>query len=120
MTVYSIYSQLSPVSVSCFLHLQPKDVHAVVTRDILQKNMAKSRRMRWTGTVACMRRAVYRILAGKSESRGPIGRPRHMWEGNIQMDLGELGWSGMDWILVAQDKNMWRALVNTIMNLQVP
>jgi hypothetical protein len=62
----------------------------------------------------------YRILVGMSESRRPLGRPRYMWESNIQMDLGEIGWSGRDWIHQAQDKNMRWALVNTIMNLRVP
>jgi hypothetical protein len=66
------------------------------------------------------KRNAYRILVGKSESRRPVGRYTHMCEGNIQMDLGEIGRSGMDWIHLAQDKNLWKALVNTIMNLQVP
>jgi hypothetical protein len=52
------------------------------------------------------------------EERAP-GRPRHRWENNIQMDLGEKGWGSMDWINLAQDRDQWRALVNTVMNLWV-
>jgi hypothetical protein len=57
---------------------------------------------------------------GKPEGKGPLIRPRHRWADNINMDLIVIGWSGMDWIYLAQDRNLWRALVNTIMNLRVP
>jgi hypothetical protein len=79
--------------------------------------MIKSRRMRLAGHVARMgeKRNAYRILVGK-----PLGRPRRRWVDNIRMDLGELGWDGMDWIKLAQDRDQWRALVNTVMNLRVP
>jgi hypothetical protein len=50
----------------------------------------------------------------------PLGRPRHRWVDNIQMDLREIGWDVMDWIDLAQDRDQWRALVNTVMNLRVP
>jgi hypothetical protein len=82
----------------------------------------KSRRMRWAGHVACMRekRNAYRILVGKLEGKRPIGRPRCRWENNIKMDLREIGWGGMDWIDLAQDRDQWRAVVNTVMNLRVP
>jgi hypothetical protein len=63
---------------------------------------------------------VYRILVEKPEGKTPLGRPRHRWVGNIKIDLGEIGWDGMDWIDVAQDRDQWRALVNTVRNLQVP
>ena len=56
----------------------------------------------------------------KSEGKRPFGRPRHRWEDNSKMDLQEVGCEGMDWISMAQDKDRWRALVNTVMNLQVP
>jgi hypothetical protein len=49
-----------------------------------------------------------------------IGRPRRRWEDNIKMDLREVGWGGMDWISLAQDRDRWRALVNAVMNLRVP
>jgi hypothetical protein len=66
------------------------------------------------------RRGAYRALVGKPEGRRPLGRPRRRWEDNIKIDLREVGWGGMDWINVAQDRDRWRALVNVAMNLQVP
>jgi hypothetical protein len=66
------------------------------------------------------KRNAYRILVGKSEGKRPLGRPRHRWEDNIRMDLGEIGLGGMDWIDLAQDRDQWRALVNTEINLRVP
>jgi hypothetical protein len=56
---------------------------------------------------------------GKPEGNRPLGRPRRRWEDNIRMDLREIGWGGMDWIDLAQDRNQWRALVNTVMHLRV-
>jgi len=71
---------------------------------------------------ACMRerRGVYRVLVGKPEGKRPLGRPRHRWEDNINMDLQEVGCGGMGWINLAQDRDRWRALVNAVMNLRVP
>jgi hypothetical protein len=63
---------------------------------------------------------VDNILVGKPEGRRPLGRPRHRWEDNIKMDLREIGFGNVDWIHLAQDRDRWRALVNTVMNLQVP
>jgi hypothetical protein len=63
---------------------------------------------------------AYRILVGKSEGKGPLGRPRRRWVDNIKMDLREIGWNGVDWIDLAQYRDQWRALVNTVMNLRVP
>jgi hypothetical protein len=63
---------------------------------------------------------AYRLLVGKPEGRRPLGRPRRRWVDNIRKDLGEVGWSVVDWIGLAQDRNRWRALVNSVMNLQVP
>jgi hypothetical protein len=84
--------------------------------------MIKSRRMRWAGHVARMgaTRNTYRILVGKPEGKRPLRRPRRSWVGNIKMDLREIGWDGVDWIELAQDREQWRALVNTVMNLRVP
>jgi hypothetical protein len=56
---------------------------------------------------------------GKPERKRPLGRPRRRCEDNIRMDLREIGWGGMDWIDLAQDRNQWRVLVNTVMNLRV-
>jgi len=55
----------------------------------------------------------------KPEGKGPLGRPRSRWQDNIKMDLQEVGYDGMDYIDVAQDRDMWRALVNAVMNLRV-
>jgi hypothetical protein len=55
----------------------------------------------------------------KPEGKRPLGRPIHKWVDNIKMDLGEIGWDGRDWIDLAQDRDQWRALVNTVMNLRV-
>jgi hypothetical protein len=62
---------------------------------------------------------VYRILGGKPERKRPLGRPRLKWVDNIKMDLREIRWDGMDWIELGQDKDRWKALANTLMNLQV-
>jgi hypothetical protein len=71
--------------------------------------MIKSRRMMWAGHVA-----------GKSEGKRPLGRPRRRWVDNVKKDLREIGWDGMDWIALAQDRDQWRALVKKVMNLRVP
>jgi 3-oxoacyl-ACP reductase-like protein len=57
------------------------------------------------------RRGVYKVLVGKPEGKRPLGRPRRRWEGNIKMDLQEVGCAGMAWIGLAQERNRWRALV---------
>jgi hypothetical protein len=62
---------------------------------------------------------AYRILVGKPEGRRPLGRPRHRREDNIRMVLRKIGWGSMDWIDLAQDRDQWRVLVNTVMNLRV-
>jgi hypothetical protein len=56
----------------------------------------------------------------ESQKERPLGRPRRRWVDNIKMDLREIGWDGMDWIELAQDRDQWRAVVNTVMNLRVP
>jgi hypothetical protein len=60
-----------------------------------------------------------RILVGKLEGKRPLERPRRRWEDNIKMDLTEIAWD-MDWIDLAQDRDKWKDLVNTVMNFQVP
>jgi hypothetical protein len=59
-------------------------------------------------------------LVGKPEGKRPLGRPRFRWVDNIKMDLRQKGWDGMDWINLAQDRDQWRTLVNTVMNFLVP
>jgi hypothetical protein len=62
---------------------------------------------------------TYKILVGKPEGKRPLGRPRRRWLDKTKIDLREMGWGGVDWIDLAQDRDQWRALVNTIMNLLV-
>jgi hypothetical protein len=80
----------------------------------------KSRRMRWAGHVARMgeERNVYRVLMGKPEGKGLLGRPRRKWEDGIRMYLRDIGWRSADWIQLAHDRDRWPALVNTLMNLR--
>jgi hypothetical protein len=66
------------------------------------------------------KRNVYRLWVRKSEVKRPLGRPRCGWVYYIKRDLGEIGWVGVDWIGLDQDRDKWRALVNVVMNLQVP
>jgi len=84
--------------------------------------LIKSRSMRWAGHVARMgeRRGVYRVLVGKTEGKRPLGMPMRRWEDNIKMDLQEVGSGCMDRIVLAQDRDRWRALVSAVMNLRVP
>jgi hypothetical protein len=82
----------------------------------------KSRRMKWAGHVAWLgdKRNVYRLLVGKPEGKGPLGRPRRRWIDNIKMNILDIGLSVVDWTGLAQDWYRWRALVNSVMNLRVP
>jgi hypothetical protein len=83
--------------------------------------MIKSRRMGWAWHVARIEKMnAYSILVGKPEGKRALGRPRCRLVDNIKMDLREIGWGGMDWIDLAQDREKWRALVNTVLNLWVP
>jgi hypothetical protein len=65
------------------------------------------------------KRNSYRILVGKPEGKRPIGRPRRRWVGNAKMDLRDIRWGGMDWVDLAQDRDQWRAFVNTVTNLLI-
>jgi hypothetical protein len=80
--------------------------------------MIRSRRMKWAGHVARMRekRNAYRILVGEPKGKRPLGRPRRRWENNIRIDLREIGWGGMDWIDLPQDRNQWRANVGKFLS----
>jgi hypothetical protein len=66
------------------------------------------------------KRNAYRILMGEPEGKRPPGRPRRRCVDNIKMDLREIGWDGADWINMAQDRDLWRALLNPVLNLRVP
>jgi hypothetical protein len=75
----------------------------------------KSRRVEWS------RYEIHNnILDGKPEGERQLGRPRRRWEDNIEMDLREIWWEGVDWIHLAQGRDQWRAVVNTVMNRQLP
>jgi hypothetical protein len=84
--------------------------------------ISKSRRMMWAGHVARMegKRNACRLLVEKPEGKKPLGRPRCSWVDNIRMDLGKVGWGNVDWMGLVQDRNRWRALVNSVLNLRVP
>jgi hypothetical protein len=66
------------------------------------------------------KRNAYRILVGNPEGKRQMGRPRRSWVDNIRMDLGEIGWDGVDWIDVTQGRDQWRAPSYTVINLRVP
>jgi hypothetical protein len=66
------------------------------------------------------KRNAHKLLVGKPEGKGPVGRPRRRWVDKIRMNLGEVGWSDVDWNGLAKDRNRWRALVNSVLNLRVP
>jgi hypothetical protein len=78
--------------------------------------------MRWAGDVARLRekRSEYIMLTGKPEGKRPLGRTKRRWVDNIRVDLGETRWDDVDWIDMAQDRDQWRDLVNTLMNLRIP
>jgi hypothetical protein len=67
-----------------------------------------------------MGRGVYRVLVGKPKGKRPFGRPRRRWEDSIKMELQEVGYRGMDWNELAQDRDRWQTLVNSVMNLRIP
>jgi hypothetical protein len=66
------------------------------------------------------KRNAYRILVGKPEGKRPLRKPRHRWVDNIKVDLREMEWDGVDWIDMAQVRDHWRALMNTLLILRVP
>jgi hypothetical protein len=81
----------------------------------------KSRRLRWEGHVARMgeERNVNKVLMGKPGGKRPLGRPRRRWDNGIRINLRETSWESVEWIQLAQDRDRWQALVNTVMNLWV-
>jgi hypothetical protein len=64
-------------------------------------------------------RNVYRVFVGKPEGKRPLGRSRRRWEDGIKMDLREIGWGGVEWIHLAEDRDLWRAVVSEVINLPV-
>jgi hypothetical protein len=104
-----------------FFNLHNEELHKLYSSPSIIR-IIKSRTMRWVGHVARMgeNRNAYRILEGMPEGKRRLGRPRRRWVNNIKMDLREIGWDGVDWIDMAQDRDQWRALVSTVLNLRVP
>jgi hypothetical protein len=100
--------------------LHNEELHNLYTSQNIIRQI-KSRRMRCAGHVARMgeERKVYKLLVGKPEGKSQLGRPRRRWEDGIRMDLRETGWECEEWIHLAQDRDRWRAVVNTVMNLRV-
>jgi hypothetical protein len=101
--------------------LHTEELHGLYSSPSIVR-VIKARRMRWAGHVVRMGevRGAYNILVGRPEGRRALGRPRRRWEDNIKMNLKERGFGDVDWIHLAQDRDRWRALVNTVMNLRVP
>jgi hypothetical protein len=64
-------------------------------------------------------RKVYKVLVGKPKGDRSVGRPRRRWEDGIRTDLREIGWGSVERIRLAQDRGLWRAVVNAVMNLRV-
>jgi hypothetical protein len=102
-----------------WIRLHNKELHNLYASPYIIR-VSKSR-MRWAGHIERMgdMRNAYEILIKKPEGRRSLGRPRNRWEDNILMDLREIVWD-VDWIHLAQDRDQWRALLNTGMNLRVP
>jgi hypothetical protein len=100
--------------------LHNEELHNFNSSSVIR--MMKSRRMGWAWHVARMGelRNAYRVFMGNPEGKRPLRRLGLRWDDNIMMDLREIGWGGMDWIRLAQDRNQWRALVKMEMNLLVP
>jgi hypothetical protein len=102
-------------------NLHNEELHGLYSSPDMVR-VIKARRMRWAGHVARMGEmsGAYNILVGRPEGRRPLVRLRRRWEDNIKMDLREIGFGDVDWIHWAQDRDSWRALMNTVMNLRVP
>jgi hypothetical protein len=117
LTEFNFYSY-GPIIVS---ELTLKELHNLYSSPNIIR-MIKSKMMIWTGHVARMgkKRNTYGILVEKPEGKRPLGRQTRRWVDNIKMDLREIGWDGMDWIELAQDRDQSRALVNRVMSLRVP
>jgi hypothetical protein len=101
--------------------LHNEELHGLYSSSSIIR-VIKARRMRWTGHVARVGevRGAHNILVGRPEGRRSLGRPRCRWEDDIKMDLGETGFGDVDWIHWAQNRDRWRALVNTVMNIRIP
>jgi hypothetical protein len=98
--------------------LQSEDLHILYSPQILS---GRSSQGEWGGQDMwhAWERNVYKVLMGKREGKRPLGRPRRRWEDGIRMDLRKIGWESVEWIQLAQDRDRWRAIVNTVINFRV-
>jgi hypothetical protein len=126
VTDHVFFTQFRKAETTILVHvyiyvLHNEELHGLYSSPSIVR-VIKARRMRWAGHVEGMgeMRGAYNILVGRPEGRRPLGRPRHRWEDTIKIDLREIGFWDVDWIHWAQDRDRWRALVNTVMNLRVP
>jgi hypothetical protein len=101
--------------------LHNEELHGLYSSPSIVR-VIKARRIRWAGHVVRTGevRGANNILVGRPEGRRPLGKPRRRWEDNIEMDLREIGFGDVDWIHLNRDRDKWRAVVNTVMNLRVP
>jgi hypothetical protein len=100
--------------------LHNKELHNLYCSPNIIK-IIKSRKMRCAGRVARMRgRGMHIGYWWKNQNVRALGRPRRRWLDNIKINLGEIGWDGMDWVDMAQDRDQWRVPINTAMNVPVP
>jgi hypothetical protein len=97
-----------------------EELHNMYSSPNIIRRIIKSGRMRWAVARMGEKRNAYRILVGNPEGKSPLGRPRCRWVDSIKIDVRKIGWDGMDLIDEAEDRDQWRALVNTMMNLRVP
>jgi hypothetical protein len=117
----NIFNKYFYKSICSLSKLHNEELHSLYSSPSIIR-MTTSRRRRWTGHVVRMgqKKKACRIFVGKPEGKRPLGRARGRWVDNIKMDFREIGWDGMDWIDMAQERDPWRALVNTVMKLRVP
>jgi hypothetical protein len=99
--------------------LHNEELHILYFTNIIRQ--IKSMRMRWAGHVARVgeKRNVYKVLKGNAEGKIPLGRPRRRWEDSMRMNLRETVWGSVEWIQLAQDRDLWRDLVHMVTNLRV-
>jgi hypothetical protein len=102
--------------------LHNDELHDLYSSPSIIRIKKSRRKMRWKGNVARMMesRTAYRLMVGKPEAKRLLGRPRRRCVDSIQIDFAEMGWDCMSGTGLAQDRDKWRALVNSVMNLRVP